>query len=76
VTPPVNRSTLPNDVEALKDIIEQQAAMIATLTGRVNQLEERYDKLARLHFGQSSEKLSTLKTPPEAPSTPTDALLT
>jgi transposase len=73
LTTPFNRSTLPNDVEALKDIIEQQASLISALTARVNQLEERYDKLARLHFGQSSEKVSTLNIAPEVPPDLTDS---
>lgn len=34
---------------------------VLTLMERINQLEEKYLKLARLHFGQQSEKLSTVK---------------
>lgn len=49
-----DRSTLPNDVEALKDLV-------CDLMERLNRLEERYLTLARLHFGQSSEKLSTIE---------------
>lgn len=42
-------------------IIERQNQTIATLMERLTRLEEKYLKLARLHFGQSSEKFSTIK---------------
>lgn len=65
--PIIDRSTLPNDVELLKDIIMSQAQTIARLTARIDQLEQNYAKLLRMHFGQSSEKLSTFQTTPETP---------
>ena len=73
----IDRSTLPTDVEALKDrlceyadVIERHVGEIAALTERVNQQDERYLKLARLHFGQSSEKLSTVRENNPHPSDP------
>ena len=82
--PVVDRSTLPSDIDVLKDmvceyaaviegqtvIIKDQMVAISSLTERVNQLDERYLKLARLHFGQSSEKLSTVREKTLPPSDP------
>lgn len=75
--PVIDRSTLPNDVEVLKDmvcdfatIIEKQNQTIAILMERITRLEEKYLKLARLHFGQSSEKFSTIKANLQIPSDP------
>ena len=66
----IDRSTLPDDVDALKDMVCEYASKVAALIERVEQLEERYFKLARLHFGQSSEKLSTVREENTSPSDP------
>jgi transposase len=66
----IDRSTLPDDVNALKDMVCEYASKVAALIERVEQLEERYFKLARLHFGQSSEKLSTVREENTSPSDP------
>lgn len=58
---PIDRSALPDDVETLKEMVCTLQGTILTLMERINQLEEKYLKLARLHFGQQSEKLSTTK---------------
>jgi transposase len=68
--PLIDLEKLPDDVGALKHIIVSQAAHISTLETRLTRLEQSYAKIARLHFGQSSEKMSTLKTPPEESDAP------
>ena len=58
-----DRSTLPDDGEALKDLV-------CSLMERISRLEEKYLTLARLHFGQSSEKRSAIEANPQTPVDP------
>jgi hypothetical protein len=58
---PIDRAALPDDVEALKEMVCTLQDTVLTLMERINRLEEKYLKLARLHFGQQSEKLSMVK---------------
>lgn len=47
---------LPDDIDALKDLVIQKHEMLAQEQQRAELFKHRYDLLARRYFGQSSEK--------------------
>ncbi len=56
ITPPL--PPLPDDVEALKQLVLEQRAKLAANTIEIDQLKLLIAKLRRMQFGRSSEKLS------------------
>ena len=53
---PTSSTSLPDDVEALREIIRQQQAQIEQKTELISTLEEYLRLLKRKHFGTSSER--------------------
>lgn len=53
----IDLACLPEDVEALKALVRQQAAELASKSLKIEQLQAQLHKLRRMQFGRSSEKL-------------------
>lgn len=51
-------SALPTDVEALQSLVREQAALLQSKDLEIERLTARLDKLKRLQFGRSSEKIA------------------
>ncbi|HEY0281853.1 MAG TPA: IS66 family transposase [Rhizomicrobium sp.] len=51
-------SALPRDVEALQNLVREQAALLQSKDLEIERLTARLDKLRRMQFGRSSEKIT------------------
>jgi transposase len=51
-------SALPTDVEALQNLVREQAALLHSKDLEIERLSARIDKLKRMQFGRSSEKIA------------------
>lgn len=53
----IDSTALPEDIEALKSLVREQAAELRAKTLRIEQLSVQLARLRRMQFGRSSEKL-------------------
>lgn len=53
----IDMSALPTDVEALQSLVREQAALLQSKDLEIERLTARLDKLRRMQFGRSSEKI-------------------
>jgi len=51
-------SALPTDIEALQNLVREQAALLQSKDLEIERLTARLDKLKRMQFGRSSEKIA------------------
>ena len=51
-------SALPTDIEALQKLVREQAALLQSKDLEIERLTARLDKLKRMQFGRSSEKIA------------------